>query len=118
MHTFNAVNCFFPQGLKSQLHAKLGQKKKMPFEEDREALLENPMLDPDLDKIDFTNPVFDHEKAKSRDAAVTIQSWYRMWRHQIPYLQLKESALVVQVSSKYAQAQSEIHSICACVWII
>lgn len=56
------------------------------------------MLDPDLDNVDFTNPVFDHEKAKLRDAAVAIQAWYRMWRHRIPYLQLRESALIVQVS--------------------
>lgn len=56
------------------------------------------MLDPDIDNVDFSNPVFDHEKAKLRDAAIAIQAWYRMWRHRIPYLQLRESALIVQVS--------------------
>lgn len=55
------------------------------------------MLDPDIDNVDFSNPVFDHEKAKLRDAAIAIQAWYRMWRHRIPYLQLRESALIVQV---------------------
>ena len=100
----STVSCVPPQGLKGQLHSKLHpghrhkKKSAYPFEEDREALLENPMLDPDIDNVDFSNPVFDHEKAKLRDAAIAIQAWYRMWRHRVPYLQLRESALIVQVS--------------------
>ena len=71
----------------------------MPFKEDKEELLQNPMLDPDLDKVDFSNPMFDHKKALVRDAAVTIQSWYRMWRERIPFLQKKEAATIIQVGN-------------------
>lgn len=42
--------------------------------------LENPLVDDDEMDMDWSNPVFDVEKSRSRDAAITIQSWYRMIR--------------------------------------
>lgn len=86
-----------PNYLQPQRPHKYNRKKsQMPFKEDKEELLQNPMLDPDLDKVDFSNPMFDHKKALVRDAAVTIQSWYRMWRERIPFLQKKEAATIIQ----------------------
>lgn len=43
--------------------------------------LENPMLDDEegMDE-DWTNPVFDAARSRNRDAAICIQSWYRMIR--------------------------------------
>ena len=73
------------------------KKKRLPFEEDHNTILENPMADPDLERTDFSNPMFDHKKARLRDAAILIQSWYRMWRHRIPFLQQKEAAAIIQV---------------------
>lgn len=42
--------------------------------------LENPLIDDEEMNTDWSNPVFDVEKSRSRDAAITIQSWYRMIR--------------------------------------
>lgn len=42
--------------------------------------LENPLIDDEEMNVDWSNPVFDVEKSRSRDAAITIQSWYRMIR--------------------------------------
>lgn len=43
--------------------------------------LENPMAD-DVDGMgeDWSNPVFDAERSQQRDAAICIQSWFRMVR--------------------------------------
>ena len=85
----------------SRPHKYNRKKSRLPFIEDREELLQNPMLDPDIDKVDFSNPMFDRRKALMRDAAVTIQSWYRMWRERIPFLQKREAALIIQVSQQF-----------------
>lgn len=42
--------------------------------------LENPMLDGEEMNVDWSNPVFDAERSRNRDAAVCIQSWFRMVR--------------------------------------
>lgn len=43
--------------------------------------LENPLVDDEeIVGEDWSNPVFDHEKSKNRDAAICIQSWFRMIR--------------------------------------
>lgn len=42
--------------------------------------LENPMLDGEEMNMDWSNPVFDAERSRNRDAAVCIQSWFRMVR--------------------------------------
>lgn len=42
--------------------------------------LENPMLDEEGINEDWSNPVFDAERSRNRDAAVCIQSWFRMIR--------------------------------------
>ena len=42
--------------------------------------LENPMVNEDDFDEDWTNPAFDSAHAQVRDAAVTIQCWYRMIR--------------------------------------
>ena len=42
--------------------------------------LSNPMVDEDEMNVDWSNPVFDTEKARNRDAAICIQSWFRMVR--------------------------------------
>ena len=42
--------------------------------------LQNPLVGNDELDGDFSNPLFDLEAARSRDAATTIQSWWRMHR--------------------------------------
>ena len=42
--------------------------------------LENPMIDDEELDTDWTNPAFDAERSHFFDAAVIIQSWYRMVR--------------------------------------
>ena len=42
--------------------------------------LENPMIDDEELDMDWTNPAFDAERSNFFDAAVVIQSWYRMAR--------------------------------------
>ena len=42
--------------------------------------LENPMLDTEEMNVDWSNPVFDAERSRNRDAAICIQSWFRMIR--------------------------------------
>ena len=42
--------------------------------------LENPMLDDEGMDEDWSNPVFDAARSRNRDAAICIQSWYRMIR--------------------------------------
>ena len=43
--------------------------------------LENPLIADDEFDMDWTNPAFDSEGAIMYDAAITIQSWYRMVRY-------------------------------------
>ena len=43
--------------------------------------LQNPLLEDDDYNQDWSNPVFDMEGAQLFDAAVSIQSWYRMIRY-------------------------------------
>lgn len=64
------------------LYEPLGQSpstaRKNPF---ANSTLENPMVDAEeLYKEDWTNPAFDKERASRFDAAVVIQSWFRMSR--------------------------------------
>ena len=42
--------------------------------------LENPLVDDDEFNVDWSNPAFDEEGSRLYDAAVMIQSWYRMIR--------------------------------------
>lgn len=42
--------------------------------------LENPLIADDEFDMDWTNPAFDREAAQRYDAAIIIQSWYRMIR--------------------------------------
>ena len=42
--------------------------------------LENPMLDDEGMGEDWTNPVFDSDRSRKRDAVISIQSWFRMIR--------------------------------------
>ena len=42
--------------------------------------LENPLIADDEFDMDWSNPAFDREAAMKYDAAITIQSWYRMIR--------------------------------------
>lgn len=52
--------------------------RKNPF---ANSTLENPMVDAEeLHEEDWTNPAFDKERSNRFDAAVIIQSWYRMSR--------------------------------------
>ena len=44
-------------------------------------LMENPLADDFDQEEDWTNPLFDTEKAAVRDAVICIQSWYRMIRY-------------------------------------
>lgn len=65
-------------------YSKLGQSPALrrprgdPFAHN---YLENPMLD-DEDGMgeDWSNPVFDSARSRQRDAAICIQSWFRMIR--------------------------------------
>ena len=82
-------------------------------------LLENPLVTSDDLDADWSNPAFDMQGAVIRDAATTIQSWYRMIRYRpsktiktlqlngcwcisslcrlrVPYVQLRESVILVQ----------------------
>ncbi len=43
--------------------------------------LENPMVTSDDLDADWSNPAFDMQGAVIRDAAITIQAWYRMVRY-------------------------------------
>lgn len=43
--------------------------------------LENPLVDDEEFDMDWTNPAFDVEGGRLYDAAVIIQSWYRMIRY-------------------------------------
>ena len=51
-------------------------KQRDPFNPD---MLDNPMADDDFD-TDWSNPAFDAGRSQVYDAAVTIQTWYRMIR--------------------------------------
>ena len=43
--------------------------------------LSNPLVEEEEMNTDWSNPVFDIDKSRSRDAAICIQSWYRMIRY-------------------------------------
>ena len=43
--------------------------------------LEDPMLDEEAMGEDWSNPLFDAEHSQKRDAAIHIQSWFRMIRY-------------------------------------
>lgn len=52
--------------------------KRDPF---ANKVLENPMVSMDDFDMDWTNPTFDKTRAVSFEAAVVIQSWFRMVRY-------------------------------------
>ena len=68
---------------KQMKYSRLGQSPALrrpsgdPFAHN---YLENPMLEAEEMNEDWSNPVFDAERSRNRDAAVCIQSWYRMVR--------------------------------------
>ncbi len=68
--------------LRSNEYQRLGGRspsdpKHDPF---ANALLANPMVDEEELNMDWSNPTFDTEKSQQYDAAITLQSWYRMRR--------------------------------------
>ncbi|CAI8013473.1 PTB domain-containing engulfment adapter protein 1 [Geodia barretti] len=58
--------------------------------------LEDPMLDEEAMGEDWSNPLFDAERSQKRDAAIHIQSWFRMIRVRIPFLQLRDAVILCQ----------------------
>jgi len=52
-------------------------RKKDPF---ADGLLDNPLVDEDEFNVDWSNPAFDSERSRRYDAAVVIQTWFRMIR--------------------------------------
>lgn len=52
--------------------------KRDPF---ASSYLENPMVDMEELNTDWTNPAFDKRQGQKFDAAIAIQSWYRMIRY-------------------------------------
>lgn len=68
--------------------------------------LENPMVDAEeLHREDWTNPAFDKERASRYDAAVVIQSWYRMNRQD--QLWLLHTCMYTTI---YFHMQCNVHS--------
>ena len=71
-----------PKG-KQLKYSRLGQSPALrrprgdPFAHN---YLDNPMLDEEDMNEDWSNPVFDAARSRNRDAAVCIQSWFRMIR--------------------------------------
>ena len=65
---------------KAKYHS-LGRAPRFPKSDPfANVFLENPLADHDDFEEDWSNPLFDTEQAALRDAAITIQSWYRMVR--------------------------------------
>ena len=56
------------------------QSLKRSLLHDQDDGLQNPLVGNDEFDGDFSNPLFDVEAARTRDAATTIQSWWRMHR--------------------------------------
>ncbi|XP_064394843.1 low density lipoprotein receptor adapter protein 1-like isoform X2 [Halichondria panicea] len=56
----------------------------------------NPLADDFDQEEDWTNPLFDTEKAAVHDAVICIQSWYRMIRVRIPFLELRKAVMLCQ----------------------
>jgi hypothetical protein len=49
-----------------------------------------------FDLSEWDNPLFDTRAAMQRDAAITIQSWWRMARVRMRFLELKAAAIIFQ----------------------
>jgi len=56
------------------------QSLKRGLLDDQDDGLQNPLVGNDEFDGDFSNPLFDLEAARTRDAATIIQSWWRMHR--------------------------------------
>ena len=52
-------------------------RKKDPF---ADGILDNPLIEEDEFDVDWSNPTFDSERSRRYDAAVIIQTWFRMIR--------------------------------------
>lgn len=52
-------------------------RKKDPF---ADGFLDNPLIDEEEFNVDWSNPAFDSERSRRYDAAVVIQTWFRMIR--------------------------------------
>lgn len=62
-------------------YQSLGKTPKFPKSDPfANKFLENPLVTEDDFDVDWTNPAFDTAQAQVRDAAITIQCWYRMIR--------------------------------------
>ena len=73
---------------KSKYHS-LGKAPRFPKSDPfTNKFLENPLIADDEFDMDWTNPAFDTEGAIMYDAAITIQSWYRMVRYDTASVQL------------------------------
>ena len=65
---------------KTKYHS-LGKAPRFPKSDPfTNKFLENPLIADDEFDMDWTNPAFDREGAMKYDAAIIIQSWYRMIR--------------------------------------
>lgn len=121
-------------GNKSKHYQSLSRLPKFPSSDPfANKFLENPMVDMDDFNMDWTNPAFDKEGAQIRDAATTIQSWYRMIRYRftqqklyfhqstgiscftsifsscrvrVPFIELKESTILVQALFRGQKARA------------
>ena len=63
-------------------YQSLGRAVKFPKRDPfASKYLENPMVDLDELDMDWSNPAFDEDTAQKFEAAVSIQSWYRMTRY-------------------------------------
>lgn len=67
------------RGFKGNRKTKLDHSiKKALLSDQSEGDVQNPLVGVDELEDDFTNPVFDVEAATYLDAAINIQSWWRM----------------------------------------
>lgn len=69
------------KGKRSNLYQSIGRAAKFPKRDPfANKYLENPMVSMDDFDMDWSNPAFDEITALKFDAAIAIQSWYRMVR--------------------------------------
>ena len=67
------------RGFKGSRKSRLDNSiKKALLSDQTNGDVQNPLVGVDELNDDFTNPVFDVEAARYLDAAITIQSWWRM----------------------------------------
>lgn len=68
------------RGFKGHRKSKLDHNsiRKSLLSDQPDGEVQNPLVGAEELEEDFTNPVFDAEAARYRDAATTIQCWWRM----------------------------------------